>query len=163
MCSKISFTTLLLAVICGAALSAAPEPAAVNTDACALLTQAQVTDALGVSVGAGAHVTPQYVQTCTWTPTGNATKGVKAVTLHLEPGDSYESGKAMMASIKSATVTSASGIGDDAYYLTTGHIISLIFKKGKTAGKVVIYGGDFPADKVMAIEKALVTQALSKL
>ena len=136
-------------------------------DACSLLTQAQVSDALGAAFGAGSHVTPQFVKTCTWTPTGSA-KEIKAVTLNIQTADSYDSGKKQIEMAKTAgagegtQLISTSGIGDDAYYFNVGtNITQLFFKKGTLAFKIAVYGAS--ADKAMAVEKTLALEVISKL
>ena len=165
---KISHTLLIVAVfIIGAATAPRTFADAPAKDACLLLTQAQVSDAVGAAVGAGSHVNAQFVKTCTWTPTGSA-KDIKAVTLNLQTADSYDSGKKQLELAKGAgvgegvTLTPASGIGDDAYYITTGNITQLFFKKGTLAFKVAIYGA-LPSDKAMAAEKTLALDVASKL
>ncbi len=157
-------------------LAAAPSAsAAPPDDACSLLTQAQVSAAVGVSVGAGSHVTPTYLKTCTWTPLGEPAKGVKAVTLSLQAADGYEAGKKLMEQTKTMMKqenskeadqlanASVSGIGDDAYYTSMGSgYTGLLAKKGNIAFKVAMYG-DLPTDKKKAAEKTLALQVISKL
>jgi hypothetical protein len=156
------------------AITAVPSAGAATTDdACALVTQAQMNAAVGVSMGAGTHVTPTYVKTCTWTPSGGATKDVKSVTVSYQDAGSYDAGKRLMQQTQAAvavkegtgkmTDESATGIGDDAYYTTMGTgYTGLMLKKGNVALKVAVYG-DMPADKKKAVEKTLALQALSKL
>ena len=146
--------------------------AATTDDACALVTQAQISAAVGASMGAGTHVTSTYVKTCTWTPSGGATKDVKSVTVSYQDAGSYDAGKRLMQQAQAAaakegtgkmTSESATGIGDDAYYTTMGTgYTGLMLKKGNVALKVAVYG-DMPADKKKAVEKTLALQALSKL
>ena len=137
--------------------------AAAPTDACALLTQAQVTAAVGVSVGAGTHVNQTFTRTCTWTP---ATPGeVKAVTLNLQTAQEYDGGKAKLEKMKPLMpnppkTTAVSGFGDDAYFLEFTNIASLFVKKGNEAFKLVIYGA-MPAPKAEGALKTLATQVLS--
>jgi hypothetical protein len=156
-----SLAPIVLAIfIVGAATApsanAAPAP---PDDACSLLTQAQVSAALSVSVGAGSyHGT--YKKTCTWNTTDAVTKGAKYVTLMLEGLDAYQAGK--LAPVKTIVVTSISGIGDDAYYLAVGRNVGFIVKKGDVAFKVAVYG-DLPIEKKQAIEKTLAQQVVSKL
>jgi hypothetical protein len=144
-------------LIIGAAIAPAAN-AAPPGDACALLTSAQVSAALGVSVGAGAYVTPTFKKTCTWTAT---TSGGGTVTLNLQSLDLYESGK-KLASNGKVTTTSISGIGDDAYYFGTDKLVSLIAKKGSTAFKVAVYA-HIPVEKQQAAEKALALQVAPQL
>jgi hypothetical protein len=131
-----------------------------HCDACSLLTQAQVSAALSVSVGAGSYQTPRFKKTCTWNATSDVTKGAKYVTLVLEGLDAYQAGK--LAPVKTIVVTSISGIGDDAYYLAVSSNVGLIVKKGDIAFKVAIYG-DLPIEKKQAMEKTLAQQVVSKL
>ena len=147
--------------------------ASAPNDACSLLTQDQVSTATGVKVGAGTHVTPTYVKTCTWSVPGAAVKGVKSVTLSLQPGNSFASAKMFMEQAQTMAKTekgaaqisnaSVSGIGDDAFYTSMGTgYTALLVKKGDVAMKVAMYG-DLPSEKKKAIEKTLALQALSKL
>jgi hypothetical protein len=164
---KISSTAVIGAIfIIGVATTPFIFADAPEKDACSLLTQAQVGDAVGVSFGAGTHVTQQFVKTCTWTPTASS-KDVKAVTLNIQPGDTYEHGKQQLELANTAAgggvkITSAAGIGDDAYYITTSPTITtLMFKKGTLAFKIAVYGSS--SDKAMAAEKTLALEVISKL
>jgi hypothetical protein len=173
MRSKNIFGAAIAMFIVGAA-TAPSATAAPPDDACSLLTQAQVSAALGVSLGAGSHVTPTYLKTCTWAPSGGATTDVKYLTLSLWPADSYEAGKKLMEQAKTKMAatgedasqfanTSVSGVGDDAYYTTIGgNSTSLMVKKGNVAFKVAIYGG-LPIEKKETVEKTLALQVISKL
>ncbi len=150
-------TVLLLAAINATPAFAAP------TDACALLTQAQVTAAVGVPVGAGTHVNQTFTKTCTWTPANPGE--VKAVTLNLQTAQEYDGGKTKLEKVKPLMpnppkTTSVSGLGDDAYFLEFPNISSLFVKKGESAFKLVIYGA-MPAAKAEGAEKALASQVLS--
>ena len=131
--------------------AAVPALAAPPTDACSLLTAAQVSSALGSTVGQGTYVMPNFKTTCTWNiPTGGA------VTLQILTLQFFNAGKGALAS---AERTSASGVGDEAYYLVMG---ALSVRKGTGAFKVAVYSGDLTMDKKKAIEKALAQQVLSK-
>jgi hypothetical protein len=154
--SKISLGAVIAAIFIVGAVTAPSATAAPADDACSLLTQAQVSAALGASVGAGSYVSPTFKKTCTWTVTG----GAGYVTLMLEGLDAYKAGK--VALTKTIVVTLVSGIGDDAYYLAVGKNVGLIVKKGNVAFKVAVYGGA-PIDKKEAMEKTLASQAVSKL
>jgi hypothetical protein len=59
-------------------------------------------------------------------------------------------------------VTSVSGVGDDAYYASFGsNITSLMVNKRDHAFKLTWHGASAP-EKVMALEKTLALQVLSK-
>jgi len=167
------FVVLAVATLVFAMTTVPSAGAATTDDACALVTQAQVSTAVGVSMGAGTHVTPTYVKTCTWTPSGGATEDVKSVTVSYQDAGSYDAGKRLMQQTQAAmavkegtakmTNEGATGIGDDAYYTSMGTgYTGLILKKGNVALKIAVYG-DMPADKKKAVEKSLALQALSKL
>jgi hypothetical protein len=158
MASKISLGAVIAAIfIAGAATP--PANAAPPDDACSLLTQAQVSVAVSVSVDAGAYQ-GTYKKTCTWNAVSPATKSAKYVTLLLEGLDAYQAGK--LAPVKTIVVTPISGIGDDAYYLAVGPNVGLIVKKGNVAFKVAVYG-DIPIENKQAMEKTLAQQVVSKL
>ena len=139
--------------------AAAPTAGASSaTDACSLLTQAQLSAALAVPMDAGKYVTPGFLKTCTWAPSNGPTPGVKFFTLYLQSVEGFEGGKSlgqMGQGNGAAVVTPLSGVGDDAYYLSFGsNITSLMVKKGAGAFKLTLYGATAP-DKAMAMEKTL--------
>ncbi|HUX44274.1 MAG TPA: hypothetical protein VMV57_05950 [Terracidiphilus sp.] len=128
-----------------------PAFAAPPTDACSLLTTAQVSSTLGSTVGQGTYVMPNFKTTCTWTiPTGGA------VTLQILTMQFFNAGKGALAS---AERTTASGVGDEAYYLVLG---ALSVRKGTGAFKIAVYSSALTMDKRKAVEKALAQQVLSK-
>jgi hypothetical protein len=148
------------------ALGTADARAAAPGDACALLSPAQLSAALVLPMDAGKYVTPGYVRTCTWTPSGGATPAIKFVTLFLLSADDYRASKSVMQAAQSKggnAVTSVNGVGDDAYFTSIGSsVTSLMVKKGAVAFKLSLYGATAP-DKAMAIEKTLASQALANL
>lgn len=156
------------------ATTLASAAAAPPNDACSLVTQAQVSAALGVSMESGSHVTPTFLRTCTWNPSGSSGNGVRALTLYIQSADQYEAGKKMLEQMRTMAkvekhgnsqppvITPLSGIGDDAFYLDMANTMSLIAKKGNVQFKLVIYG-DLPAEKKKAAEKTLALEVVSKL
>jgi hypothetical protein len=143
--------------ISGAAMVPAAT-AAPTGDACSLLTPAQVGAALGVSVGAGSYVTPTFKKTCTWNAT---TSGGGYVTLVLQTVAGFEGGK-QLGQTASISLTSISGVGDDAYYLAVGDQVGLIVKKGNAAFKVAVYA-HIPVESKKAKEKTLAQQVVAGL
>ena len=165
-----AFTIAIFLAVAGASPAVG---ASAPSDACSLLTQDQVSTATGVKVGTGTHVTPTYVKTCTWSVPGAAIKGVKSVTLSLQPGSSFASAKMFMEQAQTMAKnekgaaqfsnTSVSGIGDDAFYTSMGTgYTALLVKKGDIVFKVAMYG-DLPKEKKKEVEKTLALQVLSKL
>ena len=146
--------------LCAAAM---PPAARADTDACKLLTAAQVGAAVGVPVGAGTHVTPTFVKTCTWTPSGNSS--VKAVTLYMQTAAAYDGGKRMAAEMAAASKGGAvkhASVGDDAYYFVAGTQVGLLVKKGGVSFKTTVYA-TLPVDKKEAMELKLAKAVLPKL
>src|ERR1700689_976929 len=139
--------------------AAAPTAGASSaTDACSLLTQAQLSAALALPMDAGKYVTPGFLKTCTWTPSNGPASAIKFFTLYLQSVEGFEGGKSLVQMGQSkgtAVVTPLSGVGDDAYYASFGSTVtSLMVRKGAAAFKLTLYGATAP-DKAMAIEKTL--------
>ena len=161
MRSKINLATVIAAIFIAGAAMAPLANAAPTDDACSVLTPAQIGAAVNVPVGAGTYVTPTFKKMCTWNTTSSATPGVKYVTVMLEGLEAYHGGK-VMGQMKNITLTSVSGVGDEAYYLAVGPNVGLIVKKGAAAFKVAVYGS-IPLGKKQALEKTLALQLVSKL
>lgn len=135
--------------------AAIPAFAAPPTDACALLTPAQVSSALGSTVAKGTYNMPGDTVTCTWTiPTGGA------VTLQLLTMDFFNAGKGSLAAMER---TSSNGIGDESYFLGMGSMTGLTVRKGDTAFRIHVYSSKLTPEQVKAIEKTMAQQALSTL
>lgn len=153
--------------LCAASLSllaaATPLAAQADTDACTLLTPAQVGAAVGVPVSDGKHVTPTYVKTCTWN--GSGSSKVRAVTLYLQTAAAYDGGKRMAgqmaAAAKGAAVKPAS-VGEDGYYFVAGDQVGLLVKKGGVSFKVTVYA-TLPVAKKEAMELTLAKEVLARL
>jgi hypothetical protein len=79
----------------------------------------------------------------------------------LESSDGYQARKATFQ-MRTKTVTSVSGLGDDAYYLAAGNYAALFVKKGNVEFKVAVYGGA-PLEQKEAVAKTLAEQVVSKL
>jgi hypothetical protein len=145
---------------CAASL---PLAAHAETDACTLLTAAQVSAAVGTTVREGTHVTPTFVKTCTWTPSGKTKLG--SVTLNLQTAATYDGGKQhaiMGAAVVGGAAVKPASVGDDAYYFVTGDQSMLFVKRGANAFKVAVYA-KLPADEKEAMELKLAKQVAPKL
>lgn len=129
-----------------------PASARADTDACGVLAPAQIGAAVGVAVGAGQHVSPTFVSTCTWKATGNSP--VKLVTLYLQTTAAYDGGKQMadmMAARGRGAAVQAATVGDDAYYFVAGDQVGLLVKKGSNSFKVSVYA-QLPVPQKEAME-----------
>ncbi len=153
--ASLSFAVCVTGICLANAGRAAPV-----ADACALLTSAQVGAALGVPVGVGSHVAPTFKKTCTWNAT---TADGGFVTLMLQDAGGFEGGKQLgQMGAKSVSLTSISGVGDDAYYLAVGEQVGLVVKKGNAVFKVAVYAR-IPIKDKEAKERSLAQQVLAGL
>jgi hypothetical protein len=137
-----------------------------DTDACTMLTQAEIGTALGVPVAPGSHVTPTYVKTCVWNPAASGS-AIKSVTVFLQSAAAYDAGKQQITAARAAagangTSIKPAAVGDDGYYFVAGDQVGLLVKKGSVAFKVAIYA-TLPVDKKQAMELTLAKAVVTKL
>ncbi|MFZ0415749.1 MAG: hypothetical protein WBD23_06130 [Candidatus Acidiferrales bacterium] len=148
--------------LCGSSAAYAAPPA----DACSLLTSAQVSAVLGVSVGPGERISPKSTAMCGWEVLGQKGLDRKRVVLNIytqmgsaSPVERFNRAKTPIQGIPKEPVT---GVGDDAIFATTpGFGTGLIFRKGNAAFDLRIYG--FPIDEIKAKEKTLALDVLARL
>jgi hypothetical protein len=128
-------------------------------DACALLTTAQVTTALGTTVETGKPIVQSNPRICGWAPPGGPKIDGKKLTVSMLTTRGFELGKTPMEGIEKVPVT---GVGDDALFITAGGLgTSLNVKKGGSGFTVRV--GGFKKDQEMQIEKALALEILKKM
>ena len=170
MRSKLSFTCFACFLVLLFSAASQTSNAAPPSDACSLLTKAQISAVVGVPVGDGSSVAG-YSKMCTWKPSGQA-EGFQMVTLNLESAESYQAAKSMLQTVvnspanqsaqKSITMTAVSGLGDDALFSSVGGYSKLIVKKGDTVFQIVVYSAA-TIEKKRDLEKALAAKVLSGL
>lgn len=124
-----------------------------STTRCNLLTQAEITSALGASVGAGQ---PIATTGCQWTAPGQPKN--MTVTVSIWPPQNFGT----MPPIPGLTKTDLGGVGDAAFYATIGGLTSLSVKKGSTVFVLHLYGVPGEA-RQMTVEKALAFHVLARL
>lgn len=140
--------------------------AAPPSDACSLLTSAQVSAVLGVSVGGGEKIAPSSTSVCGWEVPGEKKMDRKRVVLSIytqmgsrTPLQRFNAAKTPVQGI---TKESVSGVGDEAIFATTpGLGTGLIFRKGDAAFDLRVYG--FAIDQLKAKEKTLAQDVLARL
>lgn len=158
---------LIVAVFFGFAIgSARTAYAAPSSDACSLLTAAQVSAVLGVPA-AGRALGPK---SCIWVQTGvkpgSPKRRVDLVILIMQ---GYTGGYAMATMPNAPTsATHVGGLGDDAYYLSMKSgppTTELRVKKGSVAFGIQVQSHDTPftPDEIKAKEKTLALDILAKL
>lgn len=147
---------LLIFALCSSRAAYAAPP----TDACTLLTAAQVNAVLGVSVGQGNPLVPGNSKVCRWDASDLVGKTKKGVMLTLQTPREFAYAKMPIGN--GITKVPVGGIGDDAVYGTTpGYATVLTVKKGDVVFVVHVTG--FPDDQIKAKEKALALNILAKL
>jgi hypothetical protein len=146
-------TMLLLVAVARSVLAAG--------DACSLLTQAQVSDALGAPVGAGTPISGPA--SCQWIGKGKfATLTVTQPLAGKSPVDRFNAAKA--STLVGIAKEPVSGVGDDAFYVsfsnTTRAGLGLSVKKGSSTFEIRVYG--FDIDKAKPVAKTLAQSVATK-
>ena len=140
-----------------------------TNEACSLLTQAQVSAVLGVSVSSGKDTVPGASRSCTWSEPGATMVSGKSVRLEIlgplgsmTPVDRFE--KNVKKPVDKMPRTPLSGVGDDAVYLGGGNMggVRLYVRKGSSVIHVVVSGFS-KDDQTKMLEKNLAQDALTKL
>jgi hypothetical protein len=155
MKSALTIIVAALAIACRAVAANA------DTDACTLLTDAQVSAAVGFTVAKGTHVTPTFVKTCTWS--GSNSSGAQFVTLNLQTASFFDGAKkqgALMAAAGGAM--KPAGVGDDSFYSVQGTQVMLWVKKGGNAFKIAVYK-QIPVDQKQGMELTLAKAVVPRL
>lgn len=152
---KMKWNVALLAVFfVFAAGSSRAVYAAPPTEACSLLTPAQVSAVLGISAGTGRRL---IAKICGW-PSDGASK--KKVMLTILEADHWA--YTIMPIGHGVVKTHVKGLGDDAIYGSTPGLPAVLdVKKGNAAFQVVVTG--FSPDENQAKEKTLALEVLGKL
>jgi hypothetical protein len=153
------FTVAALPVCAWSSVSSRTSAQSDQDNACALLTTAQVSTALGTTVESGQPLVASNPKVCGWAPPGGPQIDGKKVTVALMTLKSYETGKTPMKGIEKSPLT---GVGDDAIYITAGGLgTGLNVQKGNSAFQVRV--GGFKKDQAKEIEKALALEILKKV
>jgi hypothetical protein len=131
-------------------------------DACQYIAPSELQTLLGMPFGAGEHVTPDYVKTCTWQPSAGGSGLVQYVTLSFQPGATYAQAKAMLRGPVIA-LSPVSGIGTDAYFSSVvNRYMALNVTTDSAAFEVAIYGKLAPK-RAQSAEKTIAAEVISKL
>lgn len=139
----------------------AESAAAAEKPACALLTQAQVSEALGISVDAGSPIVKPTA--CQWIGKGKfATLTITQPRGGRSPVDQFDGGKKATPGITKEPV---SGVGDDAYYIYFANTdragLGIVVKKGASVFEVRVYG--FPVAQAKTVGKGLAQKAAGQI
>jgi hypothetical protein len=155
-----AFTLLSLLLILTVTIASASPP----TDACTLLSEAQVATALGAQVDPGKHLVGPG--DCRWTERGKpAGADVALLQVNLTKPQAFEIGK---TPIPKWNKPSVAGIGDDAYFADNGMVTfpvspSLSVKKGSVFVVIIAKVPKASIDETKAVEKKVASAILEKL
>jgi hypothetical protein len=136
--------------------------AAIPTVACELITQARVSAALGVTVGAGTPIARPG--SCQWAGKGRiATLTITKTLAGKTPVEQFNAGKTSKR--YGITMEPVSGVGDDAFYVyfatnTPTAPVGIVVRKGDSTFEVRIYG--FPLEEGKTVGKSLAQDAAGK-
>ena len=149
-------STLLVVIACGSSSTAKGNSA---TNACTLLTQAEVSAAVGAAVNAGVYEGPG-APNCTWTAASGA-----AATLNY-PEDPGQVGQipAGAQHMSGVSLVKVDGLGDAADYTVVGTISAeLDVRKGSQAFQMDIGNDKASQAQIEAGEKTLATLVLTRI
>ena len=163
-------SAVLILLINGAPLPAATAESVnlASVDACSLLTQTEMSAAVGTPMNPGEHPSPD-TGSCTWrsrpaSATGAQTPGV---LLLLSVARLYAAfGPIFLAEEDRAGIqrfTSVLWLGDDAYYESEDGIETVLSVKKEAIVVQVTWVGGSDQQSVLDAEKTIAAQALSKL
>jgi hypothetical protein len=154
----ITFTTALIGFI----FMASAASLVLAGDACSLLAQSQVSEALETSVTAGTPISGPA--SCQWMGKGKwATLTITQPLGGKSAVDRFNAGKA--ATLPGVTKEPVSGVGDEAFYVyfsnTSSAGLGLVVRKGNSAFEIRVYG--FDVDKAKPVAKTLAADAAGKM
>jgi hypothetical protein len=136
--------------------------AAIPTVAWELITQARVSAALGVTVGAGTPIARPGA--CQWFGKGRfATLTLTQPLAGKTPLEQFNAGKTSKR--YGITMEPVSGVGDDAFYVffatnTPTAAVGIVVRKGDSTFEVRVYG--FPLEEGKTVGKSLAQDAAGK-
>lgn len=161
MRSQLKFVLITAALSAAASGNACTAYAAPPTDACSLLTPAQVSAVLGSPVSGGGSLTQNTKTICAW-PALGGTVPPKRVMVTISHVTVFAGAKMGLAG-QNEVITPLSGVGDEAFYDAdkAGRGAALFVRKGDFAFSVKVFG--FPPDQIKEKEKTLAQDALAKL
>jgi len=141
----------------------APARAANPHDACSLLSQSQVSAAMGLAVDPGRRPVESDPLSCNWREQGRPEGRARNVVLYVIDAGKFDSEKVRVSKTGGAQ---QSGIGDEAYYFRPGRLpLTLTVKKGDVYFRIMARSNaDHPSDEQdKAVDKALALDILRNL
>jgi hypothetical protein len=159
-CNKILSGSVALVALAAALVS---EPAPANsTDACSLLTQSQVSAALGIRVDAGVRPLASEPGMCNWRESNKPTGPGRNVLLTIISAKEFDKLKTLPMAAR------AQGVGDDAIVTHPMRVPPLLTVKVGTHYFQILVRSDLVTSEEMdarnqALEKTLAAKVIEKL
>jgi hypothetical protein len=153
-----------IAFICVWALSAIPGSAIAqgSGDSCALVTAAEVSQALGVTVLPGHRMGSGSNNVCIFAPTAKFGPGERQIVVTVTPPAFFDSSNRPHGIAVSTPATVA---GSEAYFLTLGKVTTIHVRKNGKAFEVRMNPGNAGHEtqaQIEAIETSLATKAAGR-
>ncbi len=155
MRSKFSFFSAIVLLSLGATIT--PPAHAAPPDVCTLLTQAQIANAIGTKVGNCEATLPGKI--FAWTEAGSSSSSLRKVVVVIISMQGYEAGKTPVNGIVKHPLT---GVGDEAYSMSSRFATTIHFKTGDLAFSVEVRAKDLSADQLIVMEKSIAQQLVAK-
>ncbi len=123
------FAVLLFAIafLLSGCHASPPKVEAAVTDACKVLTPAEISAVLGVPIDEGVHIPASSQIMCAWSQNGMTGEAGTKLILHFNTMAAFQKEKAATGNV---VITPLSGIGDEAFYATTEFGTALYIRKG---------------------------------
>lgn len=135
-------------VLATAALALIPSHAGAVSDACSLLTIAQVEQVLGVSVDAGKHLFPNDQKPCSWEENGHSGGTGRNVRVSLTDVKYFRPNAPPAPIVEHKMVP---GLGEAAYFSkVSGRVPVLHIKKGETHVELAVRTSKLGEDEATA-------------
>ena len=156
---------LLTAILFLSACRSSTPPAAPAdgrvTDSCAVLTPTEIGAVVGVPIDPGKYNIASSTIMCSWFKAGATGEDAVRLVLNFTSLASFQ--KEKNANSANITLTPTTGIGDEAFYVTTELGTSLYVRKGNTAIAFSVQDKTLPADQLMAKERTLGLKAATRI
>ena len=156
-----SRVVLIIAAACLAITSVAPAQAP-GRDPCTLLTAAEVNTALGITSRPGRPFLGSHVS-CYFAADTGITMGAASVTVMVLTPAAFQNQSHMGGAM---TAHPIAGLGDEAFYVSSGSYAKVLVRKGGGAVSVTIVPGQTSKASPAAVlekEQALARKALARL
>ncbi len=148
-----------LAVVCSLTAPPLSAQASPSVDACPLVTAAEVSAVLGITSLPGRPFLGSHVTCYFAADTGYAT--TPSVSVNVMTPEMFHNQGQMGGPLASHPLT---GLGDEAFYISSGNYTKVsVLKGGRACSVTIVPGGKVKAAQVLDMEKSLAQKAVARL